>query len=82
MINEKCSSYPCHKNLEDCTLCYCPAYPCYIRGLGEKIVGKDKKEIWDCSKCEIVHQKEFMRLIQVIMRNMLKYHISDNKKYN
>ncbi len=42
MINEECSYYPCHQNLEDCTFCYCPAYPCYMRELGEKIENKEK----------------------------------------
>jgi len=58
--NELCKYYPCHKNLEDCTFCYCPFYPCEDESTGGKyIMSKNtKKKIWSCSKCIFPHIKE------------------------
>ena len=53
MINEKCTYFPCHGIVEDCTFCYCPLYPCKIKEFGVFI--KDTS-IWDCSNCTFVHK--------------------------
>ena len=26
-VNQACSYFPCHEDLEDCTFCYCPFIP-------------------------------------------------------
>jgi len=56
-INRACSAYPCHNNLEDCSLCYCPFYPCKDENKGKWHKTREGK-IWDCSQCEWIHKKE------------------------
>lgn len=34
----------------DCSLCYCPFYPCK-----DERLGKWYDDIWDCSDCTIIH---------------------------
>jgi Zn-finger protein len=48
-----CQYYPCHtiQGEFDCSLCYCPFYPCKNEKLGEYL----KDDIWDCSGCNIIH---------------------------
>ena len=55
-INQGCIYYPCHKKdeLEDCTLCYCPMYPCQHPKYGKFL----ENGIWDCSDCSWPHKKE------------------------
>jgi Zn-finger protein len=69
--NYKCKCYPCHdeNELESCTFCFCPIYPCNTnRGvwiengfLGEPIL--------DCSKCTWPHKKELVdKFFNIIKR--------------
>lgn len=59
--NKNCKYFPCHKELEDCTFCYCPIYPCENESRGgywlrsEKIKGG---RVWACEKCIWIHKKE------------------------
>jgi precorrin-3B C17-methyltransferase len=66
-LNEACKHFPCHKNLEDCTFCYCPFYACGNHKRGKYIELKDDngiiKTIWDCSKCEWIHKKSVVNKI-------------------
>lgn len=73
MIKKNCKWYPCHKNLEDCNLCYCIAYPCEIKETGGKWI-KDKinKKIWDCSNCVIVHRKSFVEFLKKVILKTIK----------
>jgi precorrin-3B C17-methyltransferase len=52
-VNYDCKYYPCHKDLNDCTFCYCPLYPCELEERGG--VWLDNK-IWDCTECTWIHQ--------------------------
>lgn len=70
MINKKCDYYPCHKNLEDCSLCYCLVYPCKIKETGGKWI-KNKK-IWDCSNCVIIHRKSFIDFVKKVLLKTIK----------
>jgi len=63
MKKTTCEYYPCHKKLDDCLFCYCPIFPCKINALGEWIK-KDKKKIWDCSNCELIHNKDVIKEIK------------------
>lgn len=61
MAKKVCKYKPCHKTKNmDCAFCYCPVYPCKIKDTGGKLV----KDVWDCSDCTIVHNKEFVDLIK------------------
>jgi Zn-finger protein len=68
--NKACRYFPCHNNLEDCTFCYCPLYPCLDETKGYYIDGKDGK-IWDCSACEWIHSKETVdNIFDIIRKNI------------
>jgi Zn-finger protein len=63
-LNKACKFYPCHKNLEDCTFCYCPFYACenlkrgrYISRYIINLNNNNNNPIWDCSNCEWIHKK-------------------------
>lgn len=83
-INKECSSYPCHKDLEDCTFCYCPFYPCMNKENGGKMLtvyqGTTKCKIWDCSECNLVHKKEFVdKAYEIIKENMTNVKTKDEQ---
>jgi len=54
----ECKFYPCHFNGQDCSLCYCPFYPCLIYRLGGELINSDGKLVWSCKNCSWVHEKE------------------------
>ena len=56
--NTECKYYPCHSNLEDCTWCYCPFYPCEDTSLGHYVTSRQGKKVWSCQDCNWVHQKQ------------------------
>jgi len=73
-INKACKFYPCHKNLEDCTFCYCPFYACGNKKRGEYLTVYDvhgnERLIWDCSKCKYIHKKETVDKIFAELRKI------------
>jgi Zn-finger protein len=76
--NKQCKSYPCHDGLEDCMFCYCPFYACQDLKTGGKFLtiyqGTEKKKIWDCSECNMVHKKEFVdKIFEEIRQNFKNY---------
>lgn len=66
-MKKECKAFPCHSKLEDCSLCYCLLYPCHIEGLGEMYKG-----VWDCSKCELVHNKTIAEIIKRYAEYIIK----------
>jgi len=55
----ECYHYPCHFEGQDCSLCFCPFYPCLIYRLGgELIVSSTGSYVWSCQNCRWVHEKE------------------------
>ncbi|MDO8749060.1 MAG: CbiX/SirB N-terminal domain-containing protein [Candidatus Omnitrophota bacterium] len=58
-VNNACSYFPCHEDLEDCTFCYCPFYPCQEEGLGRYVYSSRlNKKIWSCKDCGWIHQRK------------------------
>ncbi len=57
-LDASCKYLPCHKNLEDCTFCYCPFYPCNDTKTGghEIISSRTGQPVWSCSKCTFNHE--------------------------
>jgi len=72
MIDKECAYYKCHKELEDCTFCYCPIYPCKIEGLGEYVTVWKNKKIWDCSKCNIIHDKKIVKKLKRAIKKIIE----------
>lgn len=55
--NYECKYYPCHFEGQDCSLCFCPFYPCFIYELGY-IKKTTKGYVWNCKDCHWIHRKE------------------------
>jgi Zn-finger protein len=72
-----CNYYPCHDGIIEeeyqCEFCFCPIYPCNIEKTGGKIIsGRDGSQIWDCSDCIIVHEKENFNKIKKGLHNIIQ----------
>ncbi len=74
-INVVCAAYPCHKDLEDCTYCWCPFYPCENEENGGIFLtvyhGTVKERIWDCSGCNLVHKTNFVDETYTILKERI-----------
>jgi threonine-phosphate decarboxylase len=55
-----CEKYPCHFPEQDCTLCFCPFYPC-----NEKKTNGCMAEggVWSCQNCLVVHRPEVAEMV-------------------
>ena len=64
-IDKDCKYFPCHDELEDCSFCYCPFYPCNNPDTGgfEKNSSSTGKKVWACSSCTFIHKKDYTRKI-------------------
>lgn len=68
-LNKACNFFPCHKNLEDCTFCYCPFYPCLNKDLGKYVYSnKLKKPLWSCQECSWIHKRDVVNDIFVLIK--------------
>jgi Zn-finger protein len=70
--NKACKYFPCHKNLEDCTFCYCPFYPCLNETRGGEFIysKKTEKRIWSCQNCSWIHQRNITdKILSIIRKN-------------
>lgn len=68
--NRECKYYPCHNKdesyrnsdaqMQDCTFCFCPFYPCMdsLTGGRFKISEKTGREVWSCIACTWIHRAE------------------------
>jgi adenosylcobyric acid synthase len=59
--NLECAYYPCHFSGLDCSLCFCPFYPCEDDDLGEFVESKRGGLVWSCSKCLWIHRGSVAR---------------------
>ncbi len=60
----ECKYYPCHFKGQDCSLCYCPFYPCLLYRLGGELkVSSKGNYVWSCKECSWVHEKEVVEEI-------------------
>jgi Zn-finger protein len=76
MIKKDCKCYPCHKNMDDCSFCYCPLYPCRIKETG----GKLYKGIWDCSNCTILHNTKITTFLKMYINYYIKIALNEENK--
>ena len=68
-LNKACKFFPCHTELEDCTFCYCPFYPCLNEDKGRFIYSaKFKKDIWSCKSCNWIHKSKVTENIFNLIR--------------
>lgn len=55
---ESCPYYPCHMPGQRCDFCYCPFYPCEDETVGQWVGGSQGTQVWNCSRCTLVHAPE------------------------
>ena len=55
--NVSCEWYPCHFKRQNCSLCFCPFYPCMDPELGEMVKGKNGP-VWSCQECFWAHRHD------------------------
>jgi threonine-phosphate decarboxylase len=61
-----CEMYPCHFQEQDCSLCFCPFYPCGDERTGGTLTGGE----WLCRGCLLVHRKEVSEaVLDALMRD-------------
>ncbi len=54
-----CDKFPCHSLDQDCSLCFCPFYPCG----DERTGGRMEEAAWSCRSCLIVHRPEVAGMV-------------------
>ena len=59
--NEGCEHYPCHHEGQDCTLCFCPFYPCHDPRLGYFVESRKGGQVWSCQDCLWIHRPDVGR---------------------
>ncbi len=65
MKRVNCERYPCHFPEQDCTLCFCPFYPCK----DERTCGRLHEGQWSCEGCKIVHRSEVAEMVMDALMN-------------
>lgn len=78
--NKECEYYPCHFEGQNCSLCYCPFYPCGEGSTGGKWI-KDKG-VWSCEDCSWIHEPKTVECIQAKLHDILQEvnDLKDKKK--
>ena len=51
-----CGYHPCHWDGQDCSLCYCPFYPCMDEELGKLVDSRKGGKVWSCQDCLWIHR--------------------------
>ena len=60
--NEGCDYFPCHHSGQDCTLCFCPFYPCLDPRLGHFVESRRGGQVWSCQDCLWIHRPDVGRV--------------------
>ncbi|MBE6527868.1 MAG: cobyric acid synthase [Thermoplasmata archaeon] len=60
--NRECPYHPCHFVNQDCSLCYCPFYPCNDETFGWTLQGRHGP-VWNCSDCLFVHRTDVCKFV-------------------
>ena len=55
-----CERFPCHSADQDCSLCFCPFYPCNDPRTGGR---KLDDETWSCQSCLIIHRTDVAEMV-------------------
>ncbi|MGV8175334.1 MAG: cysteine-rich small domain-containing protein [Methanothrix sp.] len=54
-----CEKFPCHSLDQDCSLCFCPFYPCE----DERTGGRMEDGVWSCRSCLIIHKPDVAGMV-------------------
>lgn len=68
-IDKSCQYYSSchHNNLQDCTFCYCPFYPCGDESTGGKWI---RGAIWSCEDCDWIHRTKVASKVLEEMKDL------------
>lgn len=68
-IDKSCKYHSsCHDgNIEDCTFCFCPFYPCGDESTGGRWL---EGAIWSCKDCSWIHRTEVARNVLEEMKHL------------
>ncbi len=61
--NQECPYYSCHFEGQDCSLCFCPLYPCMDPNLGSMVKARSGGEVWSCEKCYWTHRSDVAAMV-------------------
>lgn len=67
--NFECEFYPCHKEAENCTFCYCPFYPCGDSSTGGQWI--KGKNVWSCQDCDWIHKEDTVKYLKPKLDELL-----------
>jgi len=56
--NRECEYYPCHFEGQNCSLCFCPFYPCNDHKLGSLVDSSKGGKVWSCEQCYWSHRPD------------------------
>jgi len=56
--DNECEYYPCHHLGQDCSLCFCPFYPCGDTRLGHYVPSRSGGTVWSCQDCFWIHRPD------------------------
>jgi adenosylcobyric acid synthase len=56
--DRECSYYPCHFRGQNCSLCFCPFYPCEDPELGRSVDSNRGGKVWSCIDCYWIHRSD------------------------
>ncbi len=54
-----CERFPCHGADQDCSLCFCPFYPCEDDRTGGRVMDGT----WCCEGCLIIHRPDVAGMV-------------------
>ena len=61
---ESCDYHPCHHHGQDCTLCFCPFYPCDDERLGKLVESRTGGMVWSCQDCLWAHRPDVGKAVK------------------
>lgn len=61
--NRECPYYFCHFEGQDCSLCFCPLYPCMDPNLGSMVKSRSGGEVWSCESCYWTHRPDVAAMV-------------------
>lgn len=68
--NRTCEYYPCHRDGQECTFCYCPFYPCLDKDLGRMKTGRRGNEVWSCKECLMIHDPDTVAYVHAALKDI------------
>ncbi|AEA46400.1 cysteine-rich small domain-containing protein [Archaeoglobus veneficus] len=79
--NYECKYYPCHFSGQDCSLCYCPFYPCLLYDLGGELKITSSGYVWSCQNCNWIHKTENVEDVLAVLSGYSRQQLIEEDWY-